>query len=93
MTQTLTLKAKLHPTKEQMEWIKEGCFCYIQTINSLVEEMVLNRKSTNKTSKHIEASLNSAVKNQAIKDAKSVFKKVKESNYTIIPILKKPQIV
>lgn len=93
MTQTLTLKAKLHPTKEQMEWIKEGCFCYIQTINSLVEEMVLNRKSTNKTSKHIEAPLNSAVKNQAIKDAKSVFKKVKESNYTIIPILKKPQIV
>lgn len=31
----------------------------------------------------------SAVKNQAIKDAKSVFKKAKKSNFSIVPILKK----
>ncbi|MED1694886.1 hypothetical protein P4U84_23740, partial [Brevibacillus agri] len=36
------------------------------------------------------ASLPSAVKNQAIKDAKSVFKKAKKSKFTTVPVLKKP---
>ncbi|MED1788988.1 transposase [Brevibacillus laterosporus] len=34
-----------------------------------------------------------SVKNQAIKDAKSVFQKVKKSKYAMIPILKKPVCV
>uniref|UniRef100_UPI003006E9A9 transposase n=1 Tax=Bacillus sp. 2205SS5-2 TaxID=3109031 RepID=UPI003006E9A9 len=48
------------------------------------------KKSTKKTSKHVDAFLPSAIKNQAIKDARSVFsKKVKKSKYKIVPILKK----
>ncbi|MED0681442.1 transposase, partial [Aneurinibacillus thermoaerophilus] len=63
---------------------------YISTINTLVSEMVAEKKSTRKSSKDVFAHLPSAVKNQAIKDAKSVFQKVKKNKYTIIPVLKKP---
>lgn len=63
---------------------------YISTINSLVFEMVEKKKSTKKTTKDVPAHLPSAVKNQAIKDAKSVFQKVKKSKYKTIHILKKP---
>lgn len=63
---------------------------YISTINTLVSEMVAEKKSTRKSSKDVFAHLPSAVKNQAIKDAKSVFQKVKKNKYTTIPVLKKP---
>ena len=55
--------------------------------------MVIDKSATKKTSANVVVSLNSAVKNQAIKDAKSVFKKVKKSKYKTIPVLKKPVIV
>jgi putative transposase len=90
MSQTITVKVKLLPTKEQVNILQEMSKEYISTINSLVSEMVAEKKSTKKSSKDISASLPSAVKNQAIKDAKSVFKKVKKSKYTTIPVLKKP---
>lgn len=93
MEQVITLQAKLNPTKEQMKLIDNGSLNYINTINTLVSEMVMDKKATKKTSANIVVALNSAVKNQAIKDAKSVFKKVKKSKYKIIPILKKPVIV
>lgn len=90
MSQTITAKVKLLPTKEQANILQEMSKKYISTINSLVSEMVAEKKSTKKSSKDISASLPSAVKNQAIKDAKSVFKKAKKSKYTTIPVLKKP---
>lgn len=90
MSQTITVKVKLLPTKEQASILREMSQLYISTINMLVSEMVAEKKSTNKSSKDIPVSLPSAVKNQAIKDAKSVFKKAKKSKFTIIPILKKP---
>ncbi|WLR44502.1 transposase (plasmid) [Bacillus carboniphilus] len=94
MTQTITVKIKLLPTKEQAEILMKMSKQYISTINTLISEMVEEKKSTKKTSKHIIASLPSAVKNQAIKDAKSVFStKVKKSKYKIIPVLKKPVCV
>ncbi|KXY56657.1 transposase [Bacillus cereus] len=63
---------------------------YIKLINTLVSEMVEAKKST----KDIEADLPSAVKNQAIKDAKSLFStKVQKSKYKIVPILKRPVCV
>ena len=93
MSQALTIKVKLNPTQEQTLMLKESSLEYISVINSLVSEMVDNKKTTKKTSASVEAKLNSAVKNQAIKDAKSVFQKVKKSKYKIIPILKKPQII
>ncbi|MEC0450567.1 transposase, partial [Bacillus subtilis] len=63
---------------------------YISTINTLVSEMVAEKRSTRKSSKDISASLPSAVKNQAIKDAKSVFKKAKKNKFNVVPMLKKP---
>jgi hypothetical protein len=81
VSQTITVKIKLLPTKEQESTLK---------INSLVSEMVEEKKSIKKSTKDVSASIPSAVKNQAIKDAKSVFQKVKKSKYDIIPVLKKP---
>ncbi|GAB2318432.1 RNA-guided endonuclease TnpB family protein [Alkalibacterium sp. s-m-22] len=66
---------------------------YISTINSLVVEMVEERKPTRKTSKDIEAYLPSAVKAQATLDAKSVFKKGKKKKFETVPLLKKPHCV
>ncbi|WP_431809433.1 RNA-guided endonuclease InsQ/TnpB family protein [Brevibacillus agri] len=90
MSQTITVKVKLLPTKEQASILREMSQTYLSTINTLVSEMVAEKKSTKKSSKDISASLPSAVKNQAIKDAKSVFKKAKKSKFTTVPVLKKP---
>lgn len=90
MSQTITVKIKLLPTKEQATILEEMSKTYISTINILVSEMIAEKKSTKKSSKDISVSLPSAVKNQAIKDAKSVFKKARQSNYQRIPVLKKP---
>lgn len=62
-------------------------------INKLVSEMVKVQAPTQKSTKEIDAPLNSSVKNQAIRDAKSVFKKAKKAKYKIVPVLKKPIIV
>lgn len=78
MTQVLTVKARMYPTREQEELLQQSSKDYIDVINILVSEMVESEKTTKKTSKDISANLNSAVKNQAIKDAKSVFDKSKK---------------
>ena len=90
MSQTITVEIKLLPTKEQASILQNMSKTYISTINTLVSEMVAEKKSTKKSSKDIHVSLPSAVKNQAIKDAKSVFKKAKKNKYKNIPVLKKP---
>nr|WP_225942085.1 transposase [Sporosarcina limicola] len=82
------------PTKEQIQLLEQSSRAYIKIINTLVSEMVEAKANTKKSTKDIEADIPSAVKNQAINDAKSIFsKKVKKSNYKIIPILKKPVCV
>ncbi|MFC2949122.1 transposase, partial [Virgibacillus sediminis] len=93
MSQTITVKIKLLPTKEQATILQEMSKAYISTINILLSEMVAGKKSTKKSSKDISASLPSAVKNQAINDAKSVFKKVTKSKFATVPVLKKPVCV
>ena len=90
MSQTITVKIKLLPTKEQAVILTEMSRTYISTINNLVSEMVKEKKSTKKSSKDIDVLLPSAVKNQAIKDAKSVFKKAKKTTFETVPVLKKP---
>ncbi|HDR7633436.1 TPA: transposase [Bacillus mycoides] len=91
MSQTLTVKVKLIPTKEQIRLLEQSSQEYIKVINTLVSEMVEAKESTKKSTKNIEANIPSAVKNQAIKEAKSLFAtKVKKSKYKIIPILKRP---
>lgn len=72
MSQTITVKVKLLPTKEQATILQKMNKEYIATINALVSEMVDEKKSTKKSSKDISANLPSVVKNQAIKNAKKV---------------------
>lgn len=93
MSQTITVKVKLLPTKEQTLILSEMSKSYISTINDLVSEMVKKKKSTKKTSKNIDVPLPSAVKNQVIKDAKSIFKKAKKYKFEVVPVLKKPMCI
>lgn len=93
VSQTITVKIKLLPTKVQALTLTEMSKIYISTINDLVFEMVKEKKSTKKTSKNIDVSLPSAVKNQAIKDAKSVFKKAKKTKFETVPVLKKTMCI
>lgn len=71
----LTVKFKILPTKEQEKYLQETLNEYILTVNSIVQTMI-NTQYVKFTSKDIQANLPSAVKNQAIQDAKSVFKKI-----------------
>lgn len=90
MTQTITVNVKLLPSKELVAPLGAMMEEYISVINGLVSEMVVEKKATKKTTRHVEANLPSAVKNQAIRDAKSIFTtKVKKSQYKIVPTLRK----
>ncbi|WP_241546204.1 RNA-guided endonuclease InsQ/TnpB family protein [Enterococcus villorum] len=89
----MTVKIKLKPTNAQTEFIQTSSLAYIEAVNLLVSEMIMAEKVTKKTSKDVDAPLNSAVKNQAIRDAKSVFQKAKKSHFKNIPLLKKPVII
>ncbi len=92
--QAITVNIRLYPNVQQQQLLTKSSKAYIDVINSLISEMVEDKKTTKKTSKDIQSALNSAVKNQAIKDAKSVFnRKVKKSKYSMIPVLKKPLLV
>lgn len=88
-----TVKFKIAPNKAQEEMIRTASIEYIKQINILVAEMVEAKKPTSKTTKHIQAPLNSNVKNQLIRDAKSVFKKAEKEQFEKTPILKKPVII
>lgn len=90
LNQTLTVNIKLRPTKVQQSILKRMMGTYIHTANQLVSDMVEAETMLKLTSKNVQSHLPSAVKNQVIKDAQSLFKKVKKSKFKIIPILKKP---
>ncbi|OFD50563.1 hypothetical protein BWGOE3_20220 [Bacillus mycoides] len=51
MSQTLTVKVKLIPTKEQIRLLEQSSHEYIKVINTLVSEMVKAKKSTKKAQK------------------------------------------
>jgi putative transposase len=93
MSQTITVKIKLLPTKEQDLILNEMSKTYISTINNLVSEMVKEKKSLKKSSKDVKVNLPSAVKNQAIKDTKSVFQKAKKTKFKTVPVLKRPMCI
>jgi len=83
-----TVKIKLQPTTEQGIHLISISKTYIKTVNAIVSEMVNAEKVLKLTSKDINAFMPSAVRNQAIRDAKSVYKKSKKLG--VIPVLKKP---
>ena len=75
---------------------------YIKTANNVVSDYIVSDKVIKHTSKTVSADLPSALKNQAIQDAKSIFKKYTKNLKTNakkepdkqkeikVPILKKP---
>jgi len=98
----ITTQIKLLPTSEQIILIKNTMQEYIKTANNIVSDYVVGNNTIKHTSKSVIADLPSALKNQAIQDAKSIFKKhVKNLKANAkkepdkqkeikVPILKKP---
>ncbi len=84
----ITVKAKLIPTMEQREHLKTAAAEYIRLINTLVSECIQADERVQHTSGTVSAALPSALKNQAIRDAKSVYAKYRKTK--IRSILKKP---
>lgn len=84
--QSITIKLRFFPSNsiELKSLSKE----YIRVINLLTEQAEQEASFPKLTTKHVEAKLPSAVLNQAIRDAKSIFKKIKKDRKR--PILKKP---
>ncbi|SDE06826.1 transposase [Sporomusa acidovorans] len=84
----ITVQAKILPTKEQFQLINSTTKEYIRLINQIVSDYITAEKDLKYTSKNVNAELPSAVKNQAIQDAKSVFHKYQKTKKQ--SILKKP---
>lgn len=83
-----TVKIKLLPTKEQERLITNMVKTYIKSVNSIVADMMRANHALKLSSKDVDAEMPSAVKNQAVRDAKSVYRRSKQLKK--VPVLKKP---
>jgi putative transposase len=83
-----TLQVRLYPTPEQARLLMAHCQEYISTVNVLVAAFDSDVLTGNVSTKDFTAYLSSAVKNQALRDAQSIFKRSFELE--CIPMLKKP---
>jgi putative transposase len=86
-----TVPIRLYPTLDQAAILRAHCQEYIGTINVLVQALdsdVLPDGGLDASTKDFTAVLPSAVKNQALRDARSVWKRSFELG--VIPILRKP---
>src|SRR5665648_902581 len=86
-----TASVKLLPTKAQEVLIKSTMKEYIKLVNSIVDDFVGVMENLKYTSKDVPANLPSALKNQAIQDASSIFKKYKKE-VTLNAKSKKPNL-
>jgi putative transposase len=86
--QITTLQIRLHPTPQQVALLKAHCAAYIDVVNVLVSALDADLLPEDVSTKDFTCPLPSAVKNQALRDAQSVFKRSLELG--IIPVLKKP---
>jgi IS605 OrfB family transposase len=83
-----TVQMRLHPTPGQGRLFMAHCMEYISTVNVLASAFDADMLPEQVSTKDFRASLPSAVKNQALRDAKSVFKR--SLSLDGLPILKKP---
>jgi IS605 OrfB family transposase len=83
-----TLQVRLYPTPEQGHRLLAHCQEYIRTINVLVKAFESGVLEGKVSTKDFSAYLPSAVKNQALRDAQSVFKR--SLDLDCLPFLKKP---
>ncbi|MBB3869326.1 hypothetical protein HNR78_002219 [Parageobacillus toebii NBRC 107807] len=82
----MTIKIRFFP--DNPELLRQLSREYIHTVNALTEQAEKEGSFPKVTTKDVDAHLPSAVLNQAIRDAKSVSKKMKKEGKR--PILKKP---
>ena len=71
----LSETVKLYPTKYQSELIRAAMSEYISTVNSLVSDATRGISISKITTTDVSAGLPSALKNQCIRDARSIVKK------------------
>jgi hypothetical protein len=86
-----TVPVRLYPTPDQAALLRARCQEYISTINVLVQALdsdVLPEGAQATSTKDFIAALPSAVKNQVLRDARSVWTRSIELG--VIPILRKP---
>jgi hypothetical protein len=86
-----TVPIRLYPTPEHAALLRAQCQEYISTSNVLVQALdsdVLPDGGQGASTKDFTTALPSAVKNQALRDARSVWKRSFELG--IIPVLRKP---
>lgn len=86
-----TIQVRLYPTPEHATLLRAHCQEYISTINVLTQALdcgVLPDDGKGASTKDFTAPLPSAVKNQALRDAHSVWKRAFELGR--IPVLRKP---
>ena len=86
-----TVPVRLYPTAEQAAILRAHCQEYISTINVLVQALdsdVLPDGGKDTSTANFTASLPSAVKNQALRDARSVWKR--SLALEVLPVLRKP---
>jgi IS605 OrfB family transposase len=83
-----TIQVRLYPTKEQASLLMAHCLEYISTVNVLVSAFDADMIDEGFSTKDFVVPLPSAVKNQVLRDAKSVFKR--SLDLGTIPILQKP---
>jgi len=75
----ITVQVKLKLTQEQKDLLKATTAEYIRLVNQVVADYVSTDANLKYSSKTVVAALPSAVKNQAIQDAKSVLAKYKKA--------------
>ncbi len=85
---TTTLQIRLHPTPEQVVVLKVHCKEYIAVVNVLASALDADLLPEDASTKDFACPLPSAVKNQALRDAHSVFNRSLELG--VLPVLKKP---
>jgi putative transposase len=86
-----TVPVRLYPTPEQAARLRTHCQEYISTLNVLVAALdsdVLPEGGKGVSTKDFTAALPSAVKNQALRDARSVWKRA--CTLGVLPVLRRP---
>ena len=92
MPQAITVQVKLQPDIILGGLLKSSSLCYIQTVNSLVRRMLEEDRRKVFSTSEFKADLNSSVKNEAAKQAKSIVDKYHKNNDSDFATLAKPVI-
>jgi putative transposase len=83
-----TIPVRLYPTPAQTALLRAHCQEYISTINVLVQALDSDLLREDASTKDFTAALPSVVKNQALRDVRSVWKR--SGALGVIPVLRKP---